>query len=211
MQNLKLFTGKTKTALDKDIQTRNSALCDANLASGIKFEILDEFVRVLKKLILYIWCNKAQIVSYLDFFVKKHGCNFEILFWVKSNPLPAFHKNYLVDKEYCFYFRNGGYCNPQTYEDAKSVFFEPFNIRDKKLFAHPTIKPLKFIATMIKNSSKPNELIFDPFMGSGTTAIAATELGRNFIGFEHNPKWHKISCDRLNGITANGQTSFILR
>ncbi|MBD5086679.1 MAG: site-specific DNA-methyltransferase [Clostridiales bacterium] len=42
-------------------------------------------------------------------------------------------------------------------------------------------------------------------MGSGTTAVACKNLGRQFIGFEVNPKWHKIAVDRLNNIQANGQ------
>lgn len=49
--------------------------------------------------------------------------------------------------------------------------------------------------------------ILDPFIGSGTTAVAAKELNRNFIGFEINKKYYDIACDRLNGINANGQTS----
>ena len=44
-------------------------------------------------------------------------------------------------------------------------------------------------------------------MKSGTTAVACKESGRNFIGFEIDKKYHKIACDRVNGITANGQTS----
>ena len=44
-------------------------------------------------------------------------------------------------------------------------------------------------------------------MGSGTTAVACKELGRNFIGFEINEKYHKIAVDRLNGIKKNGQMS----
>jgi len=51
----------------------------------------------------------------------------------------------------------------------------------------------------------------DPFMGSGTIAVAALELGRQFIGFEHNKKYHTIANNRLNGTNANGQTSFLLR
>ena len=48
-------------------------------------------------------------------------------------------------------------------------------------------------------------LIFDPFMGSGTVAVAAKNLGRHYIGFEIDPKWHKVATDRLNNIQANGQ------
>ena len=47
----------------------------------------------------------------------------------------------------------------------------------------------------------------DFFMGSGTTAVAAKELNRNYIGFEIDTEYHKIAIDRVNGITAHGQTS----
>ena len=48
-------------------------------------------------------------------------------------------------------------------------------------------------------------VIFDPFLGSGTTCIAAKQLGRNYIGIEINPEFYKIAQDRLNGIDQNGQ------
>ena len=47
----------------------------------------------------------------------------------------------------------------------------------------------------------------DCFCGSGTTCVACKETGRRFIGMEINEKYYKIAVDRLNGITANGQTS----
>lgn len=43
--------------------------------------------------------------------------------------------------------------------------------------------------------------MLDPFLGSGTTAVACKELGRNYIGIELNPTFYKIAEDRLNGIT----------
>lgn len=44
-------------------------------------------------------------------------------------------------------------------------------------------------------------IIFDPFMGSGTTAVAAKQLNRQFIGFEIDKEYHRIACERLEGIT----------
>lgn len=55
--------------------------------------------------------------------------------------------------------------------------------------------------------TKKGDTVLDPFSGSGTTCVACKELERNFIGIEVNPEYHKISIDRLNGITANGQMS----
>ena len=47
--------------------------------------------------------------------------------------------------------------------------------------------------------------MFDPFVGSGTTCVAAKELGCQYIGFELNPTFYQIAQDRLNGIDQNGQ------
>ena len=48
-------------------------------------------------------------------------------------------------------------------------------------------------------------IIFDPFLGSGTTALAAKHCGCSYIGFEINPTYYKIATDRLQGINARGE------
>ncbi len=62
---------------------------------------------------------------------------------------------------------------------------------------HPTQKPLEIIERMVKASSKENDLVLDPFAGSGTTGVAALRNGRRFIGFELNPDYVQIANDRL--------------
>lgn len=62
---------------------------------------------------------------------------------------------------------------------------------------HPTQKPLEIIERMIKASCPPGGVVLDPFMGSGTTAIAAKRLGRQFAGFELNPDYCAIIEARL--------------
>lgn len=114
------------------------------------------------------------------------------------------------DKEYCLYFRKNGYCNPKSYIDAKTVWYLPINMSDKKKYKHPTIKPLRIIKTLIKNSSNEGDIVLDCFSGSGTTCVAAKELNRQYIGIEIDPEYHKISMDRLEGILANGQTSMFM-
>ena len=193
--------------LSKSIQKMNDELTNGTLTNGITNDFLEELYRVMKKPNIYIWCNHKQIPQYLDFFVSGKGCSFDILIWNKTNAVPLFNNKYLTDKEYCLYFRKGGYCNPKNYEDAKTVMEEPINIMDKKMYKHPTIKPLQFITKLISNSSQENDLVFDPFIGSGTTAVASKELGRNYIGFEIDKKYYEISKDRINGIDARGQTS----
>ena len=53
--------------------------------------------------------------------------------------------------------------------------------------AHPTQKPEKLLAKLILASSNTDDIILDPFLGSGTTSVVAKKLGRHYIGIEQNP------------------------
>jgi len=61
---------------------------------------------------------------------------------------------------------------------------------------HPTQKPLPLMIWCIEQADNP-ELILDPFMGSGTTGVAAIQMGRKFIGIEREPKYFDIACERI--------------
>ncbi len=66
---------------------------------------------------------------------------------------------------------------------------------------HPTQKPEKLIERIMLASSNKNDLIFDPFMGSGTTAVVAKKLGRHFLGFEIEKKFYILSHKRLKQLS----------
>ena len=114
---------------------------------------------------------------------------------------------YLTDKEYCLFFREKGVKILGTYETKKTVYVSSVNSEDKNEYLHPNCKPMNIIKNLIINSSEEKQIILDTFMGSGTTAVAAKELGRNFIGFELDKQYYEIACNRVNGINASGQTS----
>ena len=63
---------------------------------------------------------------------------------------------------------------------------------------HPTVKPIKLIEYLIKLVSRENSIVVDPFIGSGTTAVACKNLNRNFIGIELDEEYCKIANKRLN-------------
>lgn len=69
---------------------------------------------------------------------------------------------------------------------------------------HPTQKPLALMKWCIEQVDNP-EAILDPFMGSGTTGVAAIQLGRKFIGIEREPKYFDIACKRIEQAVAQGQ------
>lgn len=134
-------------------QTYNE-ISDSKLDKGIDLKILDDFVRVMKKINIYIWCNKQQIYDYMTYFVKERNCSFEILIWAKENPIPFCGTHYLCDKEYCLYFWEQGAPVSIPYERARTYWISKTNQDDKRDYGHPTIKPIELIETLIKNSTQ---------------------------------------------------------
>lgn len=146
----------------------------------------------------YFFCNKEQLYEYLTVYVGKHRCRYDILLWHKTNAMPTYSNKYLSDKEYILYFRKGkGRTFPQCYDDARTVFTSPLNTVEQKRYSFPTVKPLHIVETLIRNSSRPGEVVFDPFTGSGTTAVAALNLGRRFTGCEIDRNTYRNALIRI--------------
>ena len=62
---------------------------------------------------------------------------------------------------------------------------------------HPTMKPILLLSPLIKNSSRPDEIVADGFLGSGSTMVAAHQLGRKCYGMELDPKYCRVIIDRM--------------
>lgn len=71
------------------------------------------------------------------------------------------------------------------------------NMKDKDVREHPTQKPVSLMQWILTNYSKENDIILDPFLGSGTTAVACRNLKRNYIGIEISPEYCAIAEKRL--------------
>lgn len=82
--------------------------------------------------------------------------------------------------------------------NLKTHYETPLNQKDKKLYGHPTVKPLEIVKNFIINSSCENDIVLDPYMGSGTTGVACKNLNRNFIGIELDEKYFEIAKKRIN-------------
>ena len=167
-----------------------------DITAGIKNDVLEEMLRVMKTPNIYIWCNKKQIRQYLDFF-EDAGCNSDILCWHKTNPIPMNNNTYLPDTEYCLFFRKNMplYGN---YHTKSKYWVTSVNKGDKEKWEHPTIKPLDIIELLVTNSSQEGAVVLDPYMGSGTTGVACKRLGREFIGFDINPAYVDTAARRID-------------
>ena len=167
------------------------------MANGFSEEILDELCRVMKKINIYLFCSQAQIRPLLDYFVTRRKCNWNLLTWHKTNPVPACGNKYLTDTEYVLFFREKGVKVYGEYKTKFTYYVTPLNTADKKLYGHPTVKPLEIVQNLITNSSQLGDVVLDPFMGSGTTAVASLKTGRNFIGFELSPEYYATAQKRI--------------
>jgi site-specific DNA-methyltransferase (adenine-specific)/modification methylase len=74
---------------------------------------------------------------------------------------------------------------------------KPERLSDPK---HPAQKPVSILKKMIQMASNPNDIIFDPFMGVGSTGVAALEMGRKFIGVELEKNYYQAARIRIDNM-----------
>jgi DNA modification methylase len=171
------------------------------MKDGFDKKVLDEICRVLKKINVYFFCSQKQIMPLLDYFVKGKKCNWNLICWHKTNPVPACGNKYLTDTEFILFFREKGVKVYGEFKTKFTYYVTQSNKKDKKQFGHPTIKPLNIVQNLITNSSREDDTILDLFMGSGTTGVACLNTNRKFIGMEVEKDYFDIAVNR---ITAGG-------
>jgi DNA modification methylase len=167
-----------------------------HLQSGISDLVLYEMLRVCQHPNMYVFCSKDQLPQLLKFALD-NKLSYDLLTWHKTNPVPTCNNKYLSDTEYIVFMRRGANLYG-SYETKRKYFITQTNTADKKAWGHPTPKPVPIIQTLIENSTEPGALVLDPFMGSGTTAIAAIRSNRHYIGFELDEGYHKKCVERIN-------------
>lgn len=198
--NIKKLTGFTKDKNSKRMETRVNTFQEiGKMCNGIDYSILDDLCRVMKKINIFIWCSKEQILDLMFYFIKQKNCMFEILCWCKTNPTPFCNNTWLPDIEYCLYFREKGTRLNNIYNLKSKFYVSKNNIQDKKKYKHPTIKPLDLVKRHILHTTSEGDVVLDCFAGSGTTLVACKETNRRYIGMEINEEYFKICIKRLKG------------
>ena len=167
------------------------------LDEGITDELILKILSKCKKINAYFWCNKRQIAQYYKIF-DSMGLLTDMLTWHKTNPTPASNNKYLSDTEYLIFVREKGVPLYGTYETKKKFYVSGINREDKSEWNHPTIKPIDITKNIIVNSTQEGSVVLDPFIGSGTTAVACLETGRHYIGFEIDKEYFDICSNRVS-------------
>jgi site-specific DNA-methyltransferase (adenine-specific)/modification methylase len=168
-------------------------------------DVLAECFRVSKQGAAgYLWCGD-DFVSYINRTVERVGFQFrKVIHWHKTNPFPAIYtrKMYANSMELLVHFSKG---SPKTWNhkpvNEMHNFIESPICMGRERTKHKTQKPLKVCLPFIEISSNAGDLVLDPFLGSGSTAVAAKMLNRNYLGFEINKEFCEIAEGRLKPIS----------
>lgn len=139
----------------------------------------------------YLMCSDKTLIN---FSLKLKAAGFHIirnLVWVKNNCITGTF--YMSNHEYVIFFRKGKGVKINNCGTKTALHFD-----NPKPKAHPNQKPIELIEVLINNSSNKNEMILDPFMGSGSTGVAAKNTNRNFIGIEMDNNYFNIAKNRIN-------------
>lgn len=140
---------------------------------------MPEIYRVLKQdSQCYIMTNTINMERYLKICRETGFGLHSILAWQKNNVTPS--RWYMKNGEFTLFLRKGK-AKPINNLGSKMIH-QIDNIIGNK--THPTEKPVGLMELYITNSSKENDTIFDPFMGTGSTGVAALKNNRKFIGIE---------------------------
>ena len=193
---------------DKDHDFCSAIANDSN--EELIKNIIYELYRVMKdNTAVYVFCSPDKIEVFKTEIEKYFNLK-NIVIWVKNNWTAGdLEAQYGKQYEMILYANKGRkFINGDRLTDvwiANDIM--GFNRVAGKEQLHQNQKPLELIKLMIEKSSNEQDLILDCFSGSGTTCVAAKELNRRFIGIEIDENYHRISVERLNGITTSGQTS----
>lgn len=145
------------------------------------------------------FCSTKQVGSYINYAVE-NNLQYGIGVWHKTNPAPLCNNKYLSDLEYWVYIKGNKARIGGSYETKSLLYQSKSNVADKKLYGHPTIKPLDLVEKFIINHTQEDMLIADPFMGSGTTGVACQKLKRRFVGIEldtDNNQYFDVAKNRI--------------
>jgi len=183
---------KTNHRKDKNHKFCNEIQNDNN--PKLLTDLIPELHRVLKNdAALYMFCRSDE-VEFFKSQLQKYFKIKNIIIWVKNN-WTAGDLSAQYGKQYeMIIYANKGRRKLEGRRETDVWFYD--RVVGKKQI-HQNQKPLDLIKRIITNSSKVDDLIYDPFMGSGTTAIAAIQQNRNYVGCEIDNAYYTICQENI--------------
>lgn len=169
----------------------------AKIENDVTLEWVEPFMREAYRVLkndthIYLFCNDFAISEFRKIMESVGFRAKRALVWVKNNHTSGDLEGDFANKtEFCL-FAHKGRRELAGKRDTNVLQFDRVSVME-----HPTQKPKDLIAYLLQKSSNENDIVYDPFMGSGTTARACKDLGRNYIGSEISKEYCDIAEQRL--------------
>ena len=161
-------------------------------------EYLPEFYRILKPdAHCYIMCNNLNLPHFFEVISKSKFNFIKLLVWDKNSAICG--KYYMGQVEHIFFLRKGKDkpINDCGMSDLLSIPLQRDKDKDGNNI-HDSQKPEMLFQILINMSTDEGQTVLDPFMGSGTTAVACIKEKRHFIGYELNKEYYDKACKRID-------------
>ena len=188
------YTGKTKDALTIENDSMDAAEFRAFLVAAFE----QAFAAMKPGAAFYVWHADSEGYNFRG---AVHDCGQAVrqcLIW-KKQALVLGRQDYHWIHEPCLYGWKEGAAH-SWYADRKQTTVLEFD-RPNANDVHPTMKPVAMFAYQIANSTQSRALVYDPFLGSGTTMIACEQLGRRCCGMELSPTYCDVIVKRWEEFT----------
>ncbi len=164
-------------------------------------EWLYEFKRILKPTGNIFAFTSYNLLGQWHQAFDKEFDSFQFMVWHKTNPAPKIFKaGFLNSCELIICCWNKKHTwNFISQKEMHNFIESPICMGSERIKnpKHPTQKPTAILKKIIQIASNPDDIVFDPFMGVGSTGAAALELDRQFIGFELEPDYFNAASNRL--------------
>ena len=193
--------GGCKSRFAKGVRSKDNPIIES--MSDFGEEQINIFLNAVKPKMkvfnAYIFCSRLQVPYYLNWAIA-NKLNFDILIWDKLNYGLISRVHFNQGIEYIIRINKKGLKQLEN----KTEYYQKIK-KYKRIIKkqHPAEKPIDLLKEFIELSSNENDIILDPFMGSGSTGVASLDLNRNYIGIELNERYFDIAENRLS-VVNNG-------
>lgn len=205
--NKKGLSGKVKPGnqvwkkFNIDYESYDDNLSEDDYANWM-IQLLNEMKRIIKPDGSIFFNHKPrrhnnQVFLPTDFISKSDLKLYQLIIWNRLSS-PNIRKDVLLPcTEHIYWLTKG---KPKTFKDKldKSFQSEVWTISPDKNTKHPAPFPEKLVENCLLLTTQENDLVLDPFLGSGTTGVVSKKLNRSFIGFEIDENYLTISKERLD-------------
>jgi len=188
------YTGKTKDAL----KIENDGMEDLRFRSFLVTAFDLALSNTKAGGAFYIWHADLEGYNFRGAIFDCGETVRQCLIWVKQTMVMG-RQDYQSKHEPCLYGWKSGAAH-SWHTDRKQTTVLEFD-RPSRSVEHPTMKPVELFAYLLSNSSAKKDIVYDPFLGSGTTLIAAEQLGRKCYGMEISPAYCDVIIQRWENLT----------